>query len=133
MSDFSVYTSQQFTDWMSQGTINAAPSDLYITVFDDTNTELSSSLSNARTQTTAGTDWNEDADGGGFTNANLIDLGEATADLTNIEDVAIYDAATGGNEIARYTLTDAPFDLATGSSLEFKAGQLNFDVIDRTE
>jgi len=133
MSDFSVYTAAQVTDWMSQGTIAAAPTDLYITVFDDTNTELSSDLSNARAQTSAGTDWNEDVDGGGFENANLINLGGATADLTNIQDVAIFDASTGGNEIARYTLTDAPFDLASGSSLEFKAGKLSFDVTDRTE
>jgi hypothetical protein len=133
MSDFSVYTAEQITDWMSQGSINTAPADLYITVFDDTGTELDGSLSNARAQTSAGTDWNEDADGTGFENANLISLGEATASLSNIQEVGIFDSATGGNLLARYTLTDAPFDLATGSSIEFKAGELAFDVIDRTE
>jgi hypothetical protein len=131
MSDLSVYAAGQFVDWLSQGTIDTAPSNIYITVYDDTGTELDGDLANARASTTAGTDWT--VNGTDFENTNLIDLGEATADLTNIQDVALFDAATGGNELARYTLNDANFDLSTGSKLQFEAGQLTFDVIDRTE
>lgn len=133
MSDFSVYTAEQITDWMSQGTIDAAPSNIYVTVFDSGGTELDGSFPNARFETTTGTDWDEDADGTGFTNANNIDFGEAASDVTDVTDVALYDASTGGNEIARYQLTDAPFDVSAGTNLIFLQDDIDFDVKDRTE
>lgn len=131
MSDFSVYTAEQVVDFMSQGTVNTAPTDIYVTLYDDTGTELDGDFANARVQTAAGTDWTDN--GSSFTNANLIDFGEAGADLTNIQDVALFDAATGGNELARYQLNDAPFDISSGSTLEFAATDLSFDVRDRTQ
>lgn len=135
MSDFSTYTADQVADWMSQGTIATAPSNLYIAVFDDTGTEVSGDFLNDRVTTTAGTGWSFiDAEQTNFENANAIDFGEAASDVNNIEDVAIYDdtLANGGNEIARYTITDAPFDVASGSKLIFEAGELEFNVIQRT-
>ena len=131
MSDFSVYTAQQVADFMSQGTVDAAPSNIYVTLFDDTGTELDGDFQNARVSTAAGSDWDSpDTD---FDNANVIDFGEATSDVTNIQDVALYDASTGGNELARYQLDSAPFDVSTGTELKFEAGNLSFDVLDRTE
>jgi hypothetical protein len=35
--------------------------------------------------------------------------------------------------LARYTLTDAPFDVATGTVLLWNASDLSFDIVDRTE
>jgi hypothetical protein len=131
MSDLSVYAANQFNDWLSQGTIDAAPSNIYVTVFDSGGTELDGDLSNARASTTAGTDWNEN--GTSFTNANDIDLGEAAVDISNVDEIALYDAATGGNELARYTLADSTFDLSAGTNLIFDAGEIDFDVIDRTQ
>lgn len=131
MSDFSVYTAGEIADWMSQGTVETPPTSLYVTVFDDTDTELDGDLANARAETTTGTDW--DIVSTGFENAADIDLGEATTELTNVEDVALFDAATGGNEIARYTIEQAPFNVAEGSNLIFNAGELSFDVVDRTQ
>jgi len=133
MSDFSVYTAEQITDWMSQGTVATAPTDLYVTVFDSGGNELDGSFPNARFQTDTGADWNEDADGTGFTNANNIDFGEAASDVTDVTDIALYDASTGGNEIARYQLTDAPFDVSAGTNLIFLSDDIDFDVRDRTE
>jgi hypothetical protein len=46
--------------------------------------------------------------------------------------VALYDAASGGNEIARYAL-DESFDVSTATRVFFPVGTLTFDVIDRTE
>lgn len=132
MSDFSVYTAGQIADWMSQGTIETAPSDLYVTVFDDTGTERASDFaSGGRVSTTTGTGWNIVATG--FENANEVSFGEATADVTNLQDIALFDAATGGNEIARYNLSGAPFDVSSGTTLAFPAGNISFDVQDRTE
>jgi len=132
MSDFSVYTAGQIADWMSQGTIETAPSDLYVTVFDDTGTERASDFaSGGRVSTTTGTGWNIVATG--FENANEVSFGEATADVANLQDIALFDAATGGDEIARYNLSGAPFDVSSGTTLAFPAGNISFDVQDRTE
>ena len=131
MSDFSVYTATQIRDWMSQGTVDAAPGNLYVTVFDDTGTEQTSDFAGARATTAAGTDWN--TNGTQFENAKQISLGEATADVTNIQDVALFDANTGGNLIARYDLADAPFDVSEGTVLTWDTGNLSFDIVDRTE
>jgi len=132
MSDFSVYTAGQIADWMSQGTIDAAPSELYVTVFDDTGTERASDFGSAgRVSTTTGTDW--DIVSTGFENGIAIDFGEAIGDVTNLQDIALFDASTGGNEIARYTQSGAPYDVADGTTLVFPIGNVTFDVIDRTE
>jgi len=132
MSDFSVYTAGEIADWFSQGTQMPTPPDtIYVAVFDDTNTERSTDFANNRPSTAAGTDWS--IVNTGFENASTIDFGEATVDVNNLQDVALYDAASGGNELARYTMTDALFDVSTGTVLTFEAGNLSFDVVDRTE
>jgi len=132
MSDFSVYSATQFANWMSQGTVNTPPTDLYVAVFDDTNTERSGDFVNGRVQTTTGTDWNI-INTNDFENANLIDFGEASTDVNNLQDIALFDAASGGNEIARYQLADALFDVSEGTILQYAAGEIDFDVVDRTE
>jgi hypothetical protein len=117
---------------MSQGTIDAAPSNLFIALFDDTGAERSGDFaSGGRVSTAAGTDWTIVSTG--FENASDIQFGEATVDVTNVQDIGLFDASTGGNEIARYTMTDAPFDVSAGTSLTFTAGNVSFDVQDRTE
>lgn len=133
MSDFSVYTAETVADWMSQGVVASPPSNLFVALFDDTGTEVSGSFANDRPSTAAGTDWTVVATG--FENAGQITFGEATADVANISEVALFDAnlATGGNEIARYAIDNAPFDVSSGTILRFNAGDLSFDVVDRTE
>jgi hypothetical protein len=117
---------------MSQGTVATPPSNLYVALFDGTGTERSSDFASAgRVSTTTGTDWTIVSTG--FENANEINFGEASVDVTGLQDIALFDAATGGNEIARYDMTDAPFDVSSGTSLTFTAGKISFDVQDRTE
>jgi len=132
-SDFSTYTAAQVADWMSQGTIEAPPGELWVTLFDDTGTELDGSLQNGRVQTAAGTDW-DIVNTNDFTNNGEIDFGEATEDIT-IHDVAIFDSDTGGsnNELARYAVSTAPDTRSDGTRIFFQAGDLTFDVLDRTE
>jgi len=128
-NDFSPYTAGEITDWLSQGVdMPTAPTELFVTVFDDTNTELDSSLSNAREGISTSGGWTKT--GTAFENTNQVSLGEATANLTNIQDVALYDAATAGNQLARYTISNGPFDLADGSTLVFDPAELSFDVLD---
>ena len=132
MSDFSVYTAEQVADWMSQGTIETPPSNLYVALFDDTGTERSSDFaSDGRVSTTTGTDWT--ITNTAFENGDEVSFGEATVDVNNLQDIGLFDASTGGNEIARYAMSDAPFDVSSGTSLTFTAGNITFDVQDRTE
>jgi hypothetical protein len=115
---------------MSQGVVGNPPSDLYVTLYDDTGTELDGDLQNGRVQTAAGTDW--DVTNTSFENASEINFGDALADIT-VQEVAIFDAATGGNEIARYAIDSAPDSRNSGTRIFFPAGDLSFDVVDRTE
>lgn len=132
MTDFSAYTGGQIVDWMSQGTVATPPTNLYIALFDGTG-EVSGTFANDRPSTATGADWTKN--GSDFSNANEIDFGEAASDVTGITDVAMYDdtLANGGNEIARYTLSNSPIDVSAGTNAIFSAGQLSFDVVDNTE
>jgi len=131
-SDFSVYLATEITKWMSQNTqMDTPPTSLWVTVYDDTNTELDGNLTGARTEVSASTGWT--LVGTNFENTNQVSLGEASTELSNVTDVALFDAGTGGNEIARYQIDQAPFNVANGSELTFEAGKLTFDVVDRTE
>lgn len=133
MSDFGDYTAAQVAEWMSQGTIEAPPGELWVTLFDDTGTELNAALQNGRVQTDAGLDWdiinNDD-----FTNNGEIDFGEALEDIT-IQDVAIYDSDVGGsnNLLARYEISTAPDTRNDGTRIFYSAGDLTFNVVERTE
>jgi len=133
-SDFSQYTATQVAEWISQGNVEQPPSDLYIAVFDDTNTERSGDFQNDRPQTATGTDWNI-VSTNSFENNDAIAFGEAETDVDNLVDIALFDdtLANGGNEIARYEMNDTPFNVAEGSTLTFNAGDVSFDVQDRTQ
>ena len=132
MTDFSAYLAEEIVDWMSQNTqLDTPPTDLYVTVFDDTDTELSSNLTDARKAVSTSGGWTKN--GSQFENANQISLGTASTELTNVDDVALYDASTDGNLIARYQIDQSPFNVADGSELTFEAGDLSFDVVDRTQ
>jgi hypothetical protein len=118
-------------NWLSQGTVDTPPTSIYVAVFDQSGTERSSDFLNGRVEVPAGSGW--DVTDTAFQNAAEVSFGEASVDVNDIEDVALYDAATGGNELARYPHDDAPFDVADGTTHLFQAGDLQFDVIDRTE
>jgi hypothetical protein len=103
-------------------------------VFDTSDTERSTDFANNRASTSAGTDWNvvgaNDTD---VENANEISLGEASSDVNGLENVALFDSATGGNKLAEYTMDSTPFDVSAGTTLTFPTGDLSFDVRDETE
>ena len=129
MSDFSPYLAGEIVDWMSQDTaFDAPPSALYVTVFDDEDTELDGNLTDARAGVSTEDGW--DRTNTSFENAAQISLGDASTELTNVTDVALFDASSDGNLIARYEIEQAPFNVADGSELTFEAGELSFDVID---
>ena len=130
MTDFSVYTAEQVVDWMSQGTVETPPSNLYITLFDSGGNEVDDDFPNMRLETEPA-DW--DVVDTSFENNTNLDFGEAADDVNDIVDVALFDAETGGNEIARYPVEDTPKDIAAGTNAIYLIGELSFDVRDRTQ
>jgi len=131
MSDFSVHIAEQIRDLMSQGTVRSPPTTVYVAVFDDTDTERSTDFQNDRVGLDAGADWA--VTNTSFENGVAVDFGEALVDVNGLEDVALFDAATGGEELARFTMNGTPFDISQGTVLTFNTGDLTFDIIDRTE
>ena len=130
MSDFSVYTAEQVVDWMSQATVETPPTNLYVTLFDSDGNEVDDDFPDMRLET-APADW--DVVDTSFENNTNLDFGEAAADVNDIVDVALFDAETGGNEIARYQVEDTPKDIAAGTNAIYLIGELSFDVRDRTQ
>jgi len=131
MSDFSVHIAGEILDLMTQGTVRTPPSNVFVAVIDNNGTERSTDFQNDRASTTAGSDWTiTDTE---VENENEISFGEATTDVNGLVDVALFDSASGGNKLAQYTMDSTPFDVATGTTLTFPAGDLSFDVIDETE
>jgi hypothetical protein len=134
MSDFSISLAQEIISLMTQGAVRTPPSNIFVGVFDTSDTERSTDFANNRAGTTAGIDWNVvGANSTDVQNANEISLGEANVDVNDLENVALFDSATGGNKLAEYTMDAAPFDVSAGTTLLFAAGDLSFDVRDETE
>lgn len=61
------------------------------------------------------------------TNTAAIEFDVATADWGTITDIAVFDASTGGNQIAYATLTTSK-TIATGDVLRVPAGDLDITL-----
>ena len=61
------------------------------------------------------------------TNSAAVEFDVATADWGTITDIAVFDAVTGGNQIAYATLT-ASKTIATGDVLRVPAGDLDITL-----
>lgn len=131
-NDFGKDFAEDLTDYLSQGTnLPTAPGTVYITLYDDTGAELNSSLQNGRVAVTTGTGFNEPTTTS-FENANEIDFGEATSDIT-IQEAAIKagDAIDGNTTVyARADVTNAPQSFTTNTRVFYSAGELTFDVLE---
>ena len=134
MSDLSAYLAGEIVDWFSQdGPMPAPPGTVYVTLFDDAGNEVDGDVQNGRVglSTSDPAEW--DRTNTAFENGVAVDFGEALSDIDNITDVGLYDSETGGNELARYELENAPVSVSEQTVVTFAEGELSFDVIDRTQ
>jgi len=133
MDDFGIDLAEDLTDYIVDGTdIPAASATYYVTLYDDTGTELNGDLQNGRVG--VGTaDWTE-TDATAFENAAEVDFGEVTATGTiTVQEFAIKDAdATDANSrvLYRAAITNAPQDFAADTRVFFEAGELDVDVLE---
>lgn len=130
-NDFGTDLASELTDYVVDGTdIGAAEATYYVTLYDDTGTELDGSVQNGRVG--VGTaDWTETATTA-FENASEISFGEATADIT-VQEFAIKDiddTDANARELFRADITNAPQNFSDGTKVFFQAGDLDVDVLD---
>jgi len=131
--DFGVDLAGELTDYLVDGTdIPAAEATYYVTLYDDTGTELNGDLQNGRVAV-ANAGWQE-VDATSFENANEIDFGEVTATSNiTVQEFAIKDADdTDANSrvLVRANITDAPQMFAPDTRVFFAAGDLDVDILE---
>jgi hypothetical protein len=131
--DFGVDLAEELTDYFVDGTdIGAAEATYYVTLYDDTGTELNGDLQNGRVAV-ANADWQE-VDTTSFENAVEIDFGEVTATSNiTVQEFAIKDVDdTDANSrvLVRANITDAPQLFAPDTRVFFAAGDLDVDVLE---
>lgn len=137
MSAFSEYLAEELTNWLASNTgFASSPTDLYVTLWNDQDNELSTEFPNARLSVN-NSDWTVTDSGASFDsrfeNAVEIDFGQASSDVDNINRFAVYDASTGGNLLLTAPIDDAPFDVSSGTRVKFDVGNVSFDVIEYDE
>jgi len=138
MSAFSEYLAEELMNWLASNTAFASsPASLYVTLWDDTETELSSSFPNARLEVPS-SGWNINDPSGAsfdsaFENAAEIDFGQANSDVNNITRFAVYDSSSGGNLLLTSKIDNSPFDVSSGTKVKFDAGNVSFDAIEYDE
>lgn len=127
---FSAYLAGELVDWLANDTqLDTPPGTLYVSVLDDTNTDRSGDFQNAPTGV-GSANWSRN--GTAFENSADVNLGEATADVNNVEDIVVYDGADPGtaNELLRTPVTNGPFDVSTGTQLIFESGDIDYDAVE---
>lgn len=131
-NDFGADLASELTDYVVDGTdIGAAESTYYVTLYDDTGTELNGSLQNGRVgvDTTA---WSETATTA-FDNDSEINFGEVTGGSTiTVQEFAIKDiddTDANARVLFRADINNAPQDFADGTRVFFNAGELDVDIL----
>jgi len=128
----STYLATEIIEWLAAGTaFDAAPSTLYVSVEDDTDTDRSGDFANAPVGV-ASADWT--ITGTTFDNANDINLGAASTDVNGVETITIYDGSDPGtaNLLLETPITGGPYDVASGTELIFRAGDVDYDAVEET-
>lgn len=118
-------------DYLAEGTQFPEPPTLHVSVLDDTNTDRAADFANAPAAVPEG-DWS--TLGTTFTNSAIVDLGEATADVSGIEDIVIYDGPDPATdtELLRTPADDTPITVSTGVKLVFTPNEIDYDAIEST-
>ena len=111
----------------NQATDHIPTDELYLTVFDDTDTNREDDFADAPLEVKPA-DWIERADVSGYDNDVALSLGEAITDVDNIEDAALFAESTTDTLLLREEIDDAPVSVSNGTELEFLAGDVTFEA-----
>ena len=137
MNDFGQDFAAQLADYFISGTdVDAPPATAYVTLYDDTGTELNGSLQNGRVGLAVGGDIQQGADTTQFSNAVEVNFGEVIGGSTiTVQEFALKDSDADDAtavEFFRTDITDAPQDFADGTRVFFEPGELTVNILDQT-
>jgi hypothetical protein len=132
-NDFGADFAGELTEYFTSGTdITAPPATVYVTLYDDTGTELNGSLQNGRVGVTVGSGWTRTNTA--FENAAEVNFGEVTAGSNiTVQEFAIKDSDADDAtalEYFRADIVDAPQEFAPDTRVFFAAGDLDVDILD---
>jgi hypothetical protein len=129
-NDFATDLANEIVEYVTGGTdIPAASATYYVTLYDDTGTELNGDLQNGRVGV-GNASWTKN--GTAFENASEVNFGDATSDIT-VQEFAIKDSDADdatARELYRADVTNAPESFSNGTRIFFAAGELSVDVLD---
>jgi len=132
-NDFgSGYAQEIAAQFINGDPVSAPPGTVYVTLYDDTGTELNASLENSRVGVSVPAGWQQGADPTQFENAVQVDFGEAEGEL-DVQEFAIKrnDAVDGSTVIYyRDAIADAPQTFADATQVFFAPGALTVNVLD---
>lgn len=130
-SDLSSYLASAIMNWMRGTTFPAAPSNVYVALFNGNPTVAGTSGTEVTTSVRAAGRLAAGfaaISGGKIANAANVDFGLSAAGAT-ITHIAIFSAASGGNMLGFKALPTA-LPVVTGDPVLFEAGKLTFAVSD---
>jgi hypothetical protein len=132
-NDFDPDFAAELTEYFTSGTdITAPPATVYVTLYDDTGTELNGDLQNGRVGVTVGSGWTRTNTA--FESAAEVNFGEVTATSNiTVQEFAIKDSDADDAtalEYFRAPITDAPQEFAPDTRVFFAAGDLDIDILD---
>lgn len=119
-ANFTTYISDQVLNWMKGTTFAAAPAALYVDLLDSGSSSVLNTISGSanRQAVTLGT-ITDDGTGRIVSNSADVDFTASAAAGATVAYMAIYDAITGGNQLAvvasaKTILTGDPVSIVTG-------------------
>lgn len=136
-NDFGQDFAAELADYFISATdITAPPATVYVTLYDDTGTELNGSLQNGRVGVSPGTDFQQGADTTQFENAVEINFGENTSGgQITVQEFAIKDQDADDATALEYYRADiqnAPQNFSDATRVFFPTGDLSVNVLDQT-
>jgi len=133
-NDFGDDFAEDIAAVFSAATDITAPASVWLTLYDDTGTELDGSLQNGRVQVTVPGGINQGADATQLENANEVDFGEASGDIT-VQDFGVKSADdTDANATVFFKgpVQNSPQDFAVNTRVFYDPADLNVNVLDYT-
>jgi hypothetical protein len=133
MSDLTEYTASQFINWLTQGQINQAPSQIYVGLINDIGKEISGGFLSGRIKTVAADDWDRTGQSK-VVNQNKIVFSDANENFF-IDSVALFesDINEGGEKLIEIPVDDAPVIVLSGNDVRIDPTELEFDMLNVNE
>jgi hypothetical protein len=133
MSDLTEYTASQFINWLTQGQINQAPSQIYVGLINDIGKEISGGFLSGRIRTVAADDWGRTGQSK-VVNENQIVFSDAQGNFF-VDAVALFESDINerGEELIEIPVVGGPVTVLSGNDVRIDPTELEFDMLNVNE